>query len=89
MCTLTGMLGGVSNCQLKIFWWFFLLFMKVWLDFIVQGVELYVIFVADFIFNFKNTVWTLWPARNVHARVRACAHSYEDQPGTFFTSVFL
>ena len=34
----------------------FLLFMKVWTDFMVQGVELYVIFVADFIFNIKSTV---------------------------------
>ena len=34
----------------------FLLFMKVWLDFMVQGVELYVIFVADFFFNLKKTV---------------------------------
>ena len=34
----------------------FLLFMKVWLDFIMLGVELYVIFVADFVLNLKITV---------------------------------
>ena len=33
----------------------FLLYMKVWSDFMVQGVELYVILVADFIFNIKYT----------------------------------
>ena len=47
--------GGVQlpgEDFLVIFW----LYMKVWLDFIVQVVELYLILVADFIFNLKNTV---------------------------------
>ena len=34
----------------------FLLYMQVWSDFVVRGVELYVILVADFIFNIKYTV---------------------------------
>ena len=47
--------GGVKLPDeefLVIFW----LFTKVWSDFMVQGVELYVILVADLIFNLKNTV---------------------------------
>ena len=59
MCTLTGMLGEVFIRQFKIFLVIFLLCMKVWLDFIIQGVELYVILVADFISNLENTVRTL------------------------------
>ena len=42
--------------------------MKVWLDFVVQGVELYVILVAGFIFYHKNTVNTLWSALTAMSR---------------------
>ena len=47
--------GGVQlpgKDFLVIFW----LYMKVWLNFTVQGVKFHVILVADFIFNLKNTV---------------------------------
>ena len=50
------MLGGVSNSQMKNLLVIFLLYMKVWSAFMVQGVELYVILVANFIFNIKYTV---------------------------------
>ena len=73
--------GGVKF-QDEEFLVIFLLYMKVWSDFMLQGVELYVILVADFISNLKNTVWTLLPAPNVRARVRS--QQWESTWGVFY-----
>ena len=41
---------GMSNCQVL----FFGDYMKVWFDLIMQGVKMYVLFVADFILTLKK-----------------------------------
>ena len=48
------MLGGCQIARWKKFGDYFLHYMKVCLDFMKQGVEIYVITVADFIFDFKT-----------------------------------
>ena len=47
--------GGVK-LNGKDFFVFFWLYLKVWLDLMVQGVKLHVILMAELIFHLKNTV---------------------------------